>query len=53
MIVVGTGGSTTSSLATIGQVDTTLTGGNIKGPASLFTALGATAPGPVSVTWDP
>ncbi|KZS86885.1 hypothetical protein SISNIDRAFT_461413 [Sistotremastrum niveocremeum HHB9708] len=52
-VFFGTGASTTSSLATIGQLDTTLTGGNIKGPAALFTALGTSGPGPISVTWDP
>ncbi|KZS86884.1 hypothetical protein SISNIDRAFT_553429 [Sistotremastrum niveocremeum HHB9708] len=46
-------GNSGGALATIGQLDTSLSGGDIKGPAALFTALGISGPGPVSVTWDP
>ncbi|KZT34601.1 hypothetical protein SISSUDRAFT_1036156 [Sistotremastrum suecicum HHB10207 ss-3] len=53
-VFFGTGASATSATATIGQLDTGITSlGNIKGPIILFTALGATGPGPISVTWEP
>ncbi|KZS95054.1 hypothetical protein SISNIDRAFT_542901 [Sistotremastrum niveocremeum HHB9708] len=52
-VFFGTGDSATSATATIGQLDTGITSlGNIKGPIILFTALGATGPGPISVTWE-
>ncbi|KZS86886.1 hypothetical protein SISNIDRAFT_540987 [Sistotremastrum niveocremeum HHB9708] len=52
-VIFGTGSSVVTTIAVIGALDTSLTGGNIFGTPGVFSSLGLTPPGPFSITWEP